>query len=168
MRPHPGETSDTHRPWLPPKMGGCRLWALRFRCRYVAGRTTQQRGTPPSTLISVKPTSRMIQARRAQPIRTVKHPSTMTPPCAVLSPSRAAGWPPISTVGEPATIESGGPTHMAISPKRAAGSPPINTVGAPGAETGPPTWGTIPVTMGQVCRSVSRAAGCTRVSFARL
>src|SRR6185437_10435863 len=96
----------------------------------------------------------------AHAISTVKQPSTMVPPCAQESPSRAAGWPPISTVGEPMTMLSGGPTHTAMSPKRAAGKPPISTVGAPGAEIGPPTCGTGPVVIGQTCMSVRRAAGC--------
>src|SRR6266478_2176557 len=47
----------------------------------------------------------------------------MTPPWAVTSPIRAAGKPPISTVGEAFTITSGGPTHTAISVIRAAGNP---------------------------------------------
>src|SRR3984893_14506308 len=73
---------------------------------------------------------------------------------------RAASTPPISTVGEHFTMTSGGPTHIAISVTRAAGSAPINTVGQPGAVIGPPTCGTGPVERGQVCMSVSLAAGC--------
>jgi hypothetical protein len=73
------------------------------------------------------------------PIITVGHPSMMLPPCAVLSPIRAAGIPPIVTVPEPAAIVSGGPVHVHISPTRAAGIPPIVTVGQPGGITGPPT-----------------------------
>ena len=56
-------------------------------------------------------------------------------------------------------MTSGGPAQTAISETRAAGSPPIRTVGAPGATMGPPTWGTRTVTMGQTCISVRRAAG---------
>ena len=35
------------------------------------------------------------------PIITVGQPITMLPPCAVVSPIRAAGLPPIITVAEP-------------------------------------------------------------------
>ena len=101
------------------------------------------------------------------PIITVTAPGpTMTPPCEVWSPTRAAGIPPISTVGHPGgMIVSGGPTQVHISPTRAAGSPPISTVGHPGGKTGPPTCGTTPVTIGQVCISLTRAAGGISVSF---
>jgi len=56
---------------------------------------------------------------------------------------------------------SGGPTHTQLSPTTAAGKPPIRTVGAPGPTTGPPTWGiggTPGVCIGQVCKSVILAA----------
>src|SRR5215472_13533668 len=72
---------------------------------------------------------------------------------------RAANKPLILTVGEPLTIWSGGPTHTAMSVTRAAGSPPMITLGEHGPLMGPPTWGTSPVTMGQVCMSVNRDAG---------
>jgi len=72
---------------------------------------------------------------------------------------RAAGLPPISTVAEPFTIVSGGPTHTAMSPSTAAGMFAMRTVGMPGPPTGPPTCGTGPVVIGQVCMSVRRAAG---------
>jgi len=36
------------------------------------------------------------------------------------------------------TITSGGPAHIQISPTTAAGSPPINTFGTEGPVTGPP------------------------------
>src|SRR3954453_2889599 len=107
---------------------------------------------------------------------TVGAPRTITPPCAVWSPMRAAGMPPIITFVEPITIESGGPTHVHMSPTRAAGMPAIRTVGAPGGgigpatrgagrggaaggRIGPPTCGTGPVVIGQVCMSPTRAAG---------
>jgi hypothetical protein len=80
----------------------------------------------------------------------------------VRSPSRAAIRLPMSTVGEPFAIASGGPTHVHISVTRAAGCPPIKTVGMPGGSTGPPTCGTggVPgVAIGQVCMSPTRAAG---------
>lgn len=48
---------------------------------------------------------------------------------------------------------------MTMSPTRAAGRLPMSTVGSPGDTIGPPTWGTTPVTIGQTCMSVSRAAG---------
>jgi hypothetical protein len=95
------------------------------------------------------------------PIKTVGHPKTIEPPCAVVSPILAAGFPEIITVAEPFTMESGGPTQTSISPKTAAGNPPISTVGTPGPVTGPPTWGiggSPGVTIGQVCISVSLAA----------
>ena len=72
---------------------------------------------------------------------------------------RAAGRPPTRTVAEPLMMESGGPTQVTTSPRQAAGRPPMRTVGAPGAVMGPPTCGTGPVDAGQVCISVSRAAG---------
>lgn len=75
------------------------------------------------------------------PIITVGHPNTMVPPCAVVSPIRAAGFPPIITIEDPFTILSGGPTQTQLSPMTAAGSLPIRTVGTPGPIIGPPTWG---------------------------
>src|SRR5256885_4214708 len=72
---------------------------------------------------------------------------------------RAAGIIPIITLLDPFTITSGGPTQVAMSVTRAAGKKPIITVGQPGGRIGPPTCGTTPVTMGQVCMSDTRAAG---------
>jgi len=92
------------------------------------------------------------------PIITVGYPTTIEPPCEDRSPIRAAGIPPIITVAEPLTILSGGPVHVHISPTLAAGIPPINTVGHPGGRIGPPTCGTTPVTIGQVCISPTLAA----------
>jgi hypothetical protein len=89
---------------------------------------------------------------------TVKQPNTMLPPCAVVSPILAAGLPPISTVADPFTIESGGPVQTSMSPTVAAGKPPMSTVTVPGGKTGPPTCGTTPVTMGHTCMSVILAA----------
>ena len=89
----------------------------------------------------------------------------MVPPWAIESPIRAAGRPAINTVADPLTIASGGPVQVAESPITAAGILPIKTVGTPGPMIGPPTWGTggagggIGVCMGQVCISVSLAAG---------
>ncbi len=88
-------------------------------------------------------------------------PIAICPPWAVVSPILAAGFPPIITVAEPFTIESGGPTQTQESPITAAGILPINTVGTPGPITGPPTCGiggTPGVTIGQTCRSVILAA----------
>jgi hypothetical protein len=97
------------------------------------------------------------------PINTVGKPTTIVPPWTVKSPMRAAGMPPINTVGDPGgAIASGGPTQVAISPTRAAGMPPMSTVGHPGGKIGPPTCGiggTPGVTIGQVCMSEARAAG---------
>ena len=60
-------------------------------------------------------------------------------------------------------MASGGPTQVQRSPTTAAGMPPMRTVGTPGPTTGPPTWGMgegkAGVCMGQVCMSVSLAAG---------
>ncbi len=99
----------------------------------------------------------------SQLINTVGQPITIVPPCAVVSPIRAAGFPPIITVAEPFTIASGGPTQTQLSPTTAAGNPPISTVGAPGPTTGPPTCGigdgNAGVCIGQVCISVILAAG---------
>jgi hypothetical protein len=86
-------------------------------------------------------------------------PITITPPCAVKSPMRAAGRPPMRTVADPFAMRSGGPTHVAISVTRAAGCPPIKTVRQPGGRIGPPTCGTGPVERGQVCISPTLAAG---------
>ena len=81
------------------------------------------------------------------------------PPCAVESPNLAAGIPPINTVVEPTTTVSGGPVHVAMSPTTSAGIPPISTVDIPGPVHGPPTCGTVPVTSGHTCISVTLAAG---------
>lgn len=70
---------------------------------------------------------------------TVGKPSTMLPPCAVASPIRADGLPPINTVALPSIIVSGGPTQTHISPTTAAGIEPISTLGTPGPIMGPPT-----------------------------
>ena len=51
----------------------------------------------------------------------------------------AAGLPPINTVPDPLTMVSGGPTHTHISPTTAAGCPPMSTVGTDGPVMGPPT-----------------------------
>jgi hypothetical protein len=77
----------------------------------------------------------------------------------VESPILAAGFPPIKTLEDPDAMVSMGPVHTALSPTLAAGFPPINTVGSPAGIMGPPTCGTFPVTMGQVCISVILAAG---------
>lgn len=93
---------------------------------------------------------------------TVGQPATITPPCAVGSPIRAAIKFPIKTVEDPSAMLSGGPTHRHISVARAAGWPPISTVGHPGGKMGPPTCGTggVPgVTIGHVCMSPILAAG---------
>jgi hypothetical protein len=82
----------------------------------------------------------------------------MVPPWAVESPDRAAGFPSIITVEDPMMMVSGGPEHVHMSPVRAAGRPPIKTVGAPGGIIGPPTWGTVAVTRGQTCISPTLAA----------
>src|SRR6266851_8615561 len=87
----------------------------------------------------------------ASPMMTVKQPRTMTPPWAVGSPIRAAMRLLIRTVGEPMRITSGGPTQVAMSVMRAAGRPPMRTVGSQGGRIGPPARGTTPVTMGQTC-----------------
>jgi hypothetical protein len=89
----------------------------------------------------------------------------MVPPCAVLSPTLAAGIPPIFTVAEPAAMESGGPVHVHISPTFAAGWPPIITVGVPGGRIGPPTCGTVPLTSGQTCMSPTLAAKGILIRF---
>ena len=93
---------------------------------------------------------------------TVGHPVAMTPPCAVISPIRAAGMYPIITVVDPCAIKSGGPTHVQRVESVAAGMPPIMTVVFAGGKIGPPTWGIggVPgVAKGHVCKSPERAAG---------
>jgi hypothetical protein len=92
------------------------------------------------------------------PIITVGEPRIIVPPCAVGSPILAAGIFPIITVDEPLMMVSMGPVHIHISPTRAAVIPPIVTVVHPGGITGPPTCGTGPVNIGQVCMSVILAA----------
>ncbi|MCR8882504.1 hypothetical protein QUW57_05740 [Phocaeicola plebeius] len=55
-----------------------------------------------------------------------------------------------------------------MSPTTAAGSLPISTFGTPGPTIGPPTWGmggSPGVCIGQVCMSVSLAAGGIGSSF---
>ena len=57
---------------------------------------------------------------------------------------------------------SGGPAQTAISPTTAAGFPPMSTVGTHGPEMGPPTWGgggDPGLNMGQVWLSPIKAAG---------
>ena len=96
------------------------------------------------------------------PIKTVGHPTTIVPPCAVRSLKRAAGDPPMRTVVEPVMIVSGPPAQTSMSPIRAAGRNPISTTGAQGGSTGPPTCGTTPDHIGQTCMSLTRAAGSMR------
>jgi hypothetical protein len=76
-----------------------------------------------------------------------------------MSPIRAAGLPPILTVADPLVIVSIGPTQVHMSPTLAAGMPEMITVGQQAGIIGPPTCGTTPVTIGQVCMSVIRAEG---------
>ena len=52
---------------------------------------------------------------------------------------RAIGFFITRQVTPPITIESGGPTQVAMVPRLAAGSAPMSTVGAPGGRIGPPT-----------------------------
>lgn len=75
------------------------------------------------------------------PIKTVRQPATMLPPCAVESPTRAAWLPLIITVADPIIMLSGGPAQVHIFPTVAAGIPPIKTVGIPGGKIGPPVCG---------------------------
>jgi hypothetical protein len=87
---------------------------------------------------------------------------TITPPCTVGSPIRAAIRFSINTVGDPIRIVSGGPTQVHRSVARAAGKPPISTVGDPGGRMGPPTCGIggkPGVSSGHVCISPTLAAG---------
>jgi hypothetical protein len=73
-------------------------------------------------------------------MNTVGQPIAATPPWLDWSPTRAAGLPPIMTVGDPLTMTSVPPLHAALSPARAAGNPPIRTFAAPPV-AGPPTCG---------------------------
>src|SRR5690606_26243298 len=59
---------------------------------------------------------------------------------------------PTSTVKQPMAGMEGGPVQTDISETRAAGFLPKSTPMLP-RETGPPTWGTGPVHMGQTCMS---------------
>jgi len=63
----------------------------------------------------------------------------MGAPQPVRSPIRAAGWPPMSTVGQPGGAigvggcgGGGGNEHAWRVPTVAAGMPPMRTVGTPG------------------------------------
>jgi len=104
--------------------------------------------------------SRTVGSMGSVPMKTVAQPVTMTPPWTVVSPSLAAGLPPISTVGSPVAMASGGPMQAAWSPTRAAGIPPTQ-YGWAAPQDGPPTCGFGPgSTWGQVCISPIRAAGC--------
>src|SRR3546814_15295183 len=87
------------------------------------------------------------------PISTVAQPFVIAPPCAVASPSRAAGSPPISTVADPLTIALGGPGHAHKSPIRAAGIPPITPVGHPAGLMTPPQF-VLRHVLGQVVRTI--------------
>src|SRR5690349_3945279 len=90
---------------------------------------------------------------------TVEQPAVMLPPCAVLSPIRAAPLPPINTVSDPFTMLSGGPEHVHDVPTAAAGLPPMSTVGTPGGMIGPPVCGLPPgLASGHVWLSPTRAA----------
>jgi hypothetical protein len=92
------------------------------------------------------------------PIITVGQPATTTPPWPVASPILTAGLPAIKTEEEPTESESGGPVQTQLSPTMDAGKLPINTLLlAPGIK-GPPTCGTVPVVIGHVCISVILAA----------
>ena len=95
----------------------------------------------------------------SQPITIVEDPMTILPPWAVMSPTLAAGSPPISTVAEPAAMMSGGPEQVQKFVAVAAGILSIKTVGTPGGKMGPPACGTVPVTIGQTCMSPTLAAG---------
>jgi len=82
-------------------------------------------------------------------MRTVGQPEAIGVAFAVTSPIRAAGLPPMSTVGEPPTmgvtcvcITPPAPVTMSIcevamSPVREAGLPQMRTVGAPGGRIDP-------------------------------
>lgn len=92
--------------------------------------------------------------------RTVTAPGpVITPPCAVESPTRAAGKLLINILVLPVTITSGGPAQVHMFETVAAGKFKIKTFGTPGGKIGPPTWGSGPVNIGQMCISVTRAAG---------
>jgi hypothetical protein len=67
------------------------------------------------------------------PISTVGAPTTIGAPHNDMSPIRAAGITPISTVGQP----GGGNEQMCGVPTVAAGMPAINTVGTPGGAMTP-------------------------------
>lgn len=93
------------------------------------------------------------------PMMTLKLPNVIEPPCAVVSPILAAGWPPIKTEADPLIMLSGGPAQVSISPTLAAGCPSIKTVGQPGGIMGPPVCGEPPgVNIGHTCMSPTLAA----------
>src|SRR5690349_23948758 len=87
---------------------------------------------------------------------TVGAPMTIGAPQAAISPIRAAGMPPISTVGQPGgaitlggCTAGGGKEQMCGVPTVAAGIPAISTVGTPGG----------PITPGCPVGSPTLAAG---------
>jgi hypothetical protein len=71
----------------------------------------------------------------------------------------------MSTVADPNKTVSGGPVQISMSPIRNAGMPPIKTVTSPGGNAGPPTWGTVPVTIGHTCMSPTLAANGMCLAF---
>ena len=95
---------------------------------------------------------------------TVAQPRTTDPPCEVKSPILAAILLPINTVALPIAIESTEPTQTDISPTQTAGRLPISTVDKPGPEIAPPTWGTVPVTIGHKHVSPTLAAKLILIS----
>ena len=129
---------------------------------------TRIREGPASALRSVRRAAHNDSALSAYPINTVGAPSTIAPPCAVISPIRAAGLLHRNVVNDPSMTESGGPTHTHMLPMVAAGTPAMITVGAPGETIGPPTCGIggrPGVTIGQTCISPSRDAGCPMAAY---
>lgn len=89
---------------------------------------------------------------------TVGQPTTIFPPCAVLSPILAAGLLDIRTLEDPIEIVSGGPVQVHRSPRHAANCPPMNTVVLLPGRMGPPTCGLGPSDIGQMCISFILAA----------
>src|SRR4051794_9673108 len=78
------------------------------------------------------------------PTTTVGQPTTIGAPQPAVSPIRAAGCPPTSTVVLPGGTSGvggcgvgGGNEHVCTVPTVAAGAPPISTVGTPGPDTTP-------------------------------
>ena len=80
-------------------------------------------------------------------IITLVSPEIITPPCAVISPTAATGFPLTRMLGAPVTTTSGGPEQVQALPMVATGFPFTKTFDSP-LVIGPPTCGVDPLHIG--------------------